>query len=54
MTHLGWGTGEDWDKAYAYFDRAWDGVLGNLVHRFSIGPVEFPGVFVRAGETAKK
>jgi uncharacterized protein YndB with AHSA1/START domain len=50
MTHLGWGAGEDWDKTYAYFDRAWDAVLGNLVHRFAVGPVEFPGRFIRAGQ----
>ena len=50
MTHLGWGAGEDWDKTYAYFDRAWDAVLGNLVYRFAVGPVEFPDHFIRAGQ----
>lgn len=42
MTHSGWGVGEDWDKAYAYFDRAWDAVLGNLHYRFAVGPVDWP------------
>jgi uncharacterized protein YndB with AHSA1/START domain len=48
MTHVGWGSGEDWDKTYAYFDRAWDAVLGNLQYRFAVGPVEWPGRFIRA------
>jgi hypothetical protein len=46
LTHTGWGVGEDWDKAYNYFDRAWDAVLGNLKYRFAVGPVDWPdGVF---------
>src|SRR5690242_19748520 len=24
MTHVGWGDGGEWDKAYLYFDKAWD------------------------------
>lgn len=35
--HTGWGDGGEWDKAYAYFDRAWGGVLGNLKKRFDTG-----------------
>jgi uncharacterized protein YndB with AHSA1/START domain len=31
----GWGDGGEWDKAYAYFDRAWGNVLGNLQKRFA-------------------
>ena len=27
---LGWGEGEDWDQGYAYFDRAWDWVIGRI------------------------
>ena len=27
LSHLGWGTGEDWDKLYEYFERAWTTVL---------------------------
>ena len=39
--HVGWGDGGEWDKAYAYFDRAWDKVLGNLQKRFTDGPVDW-------------
>jgi uncharacterized protein YndB with AHSA1/START domain len=38
MTHIGWGDGGEWDKAYAYFDRAWGNVLANLKTRFETGP----------------
>jgi uncharacterized protein YndB with AHSA1/START domain len=41
MTHLGWGDGGEWDKAYDYFDKAWDTVLGNLQKRFVSGPVDW-------------
>jgi len=54
MTHVGWGAGEDWDKTYQYFDRAWDAVLGNLRYRFAVGPVEWPGAFIRAEMPATK
>lgn len=30
LTHTGWGVGELWDEAYAYFDDAWPVVLGRL------------------------
>ena len=30
LRQLGWGEGEDWDRCYAYFDRAWSAVLANL------------------------
>ncbi|QSE98251.1 SRPBCC family protein [Fulvivirga lutea] len=30
LTHLGWGTGEEWDKVYAYFENAWDFVFNKL------------------------
>ena len=54
MTHVGWGAGEDWDKTYQYFDRAWDAVLGNLRYRFAVGPVQWPGAFIRAEMPATK
>jgi len=38
LHHTGWGEGGQWDQAYAYFDRAWTGVLGNLKSRFDSGP----------------
>jgi uncharacterized protein YndB with AHSA1/START domain len=42
FTHLGWGTGPDWDKAYDYFDRAWNAVvLPRLRHRFARGPIDW-------------
>lgn len=41
MTHVGWGDGGEWDKAYAYFDKAWDHVLANLQKRFSQGPIDW-------------
>ena len=31
---LGWKEGPDWDKGYAYFDKAWDWVLANLKKHF--------------------
>ena len=36
--HTGWGDGGEWDAAYAYFDRAWTGVLGQLRPSFERGP----------------
>jgi uncharacterized protein YndB with AHSA1/START domain len=38
LHHTGWGDGGEWDKTYAYFDRAWGNVLGNLQKRFVSGP----------------
>ncbi len=37
LHHLGWGKGSDWDAMHAYFDRAWDVVLGRLQKRFAEG-----------------
>lgn len=41
LHHTGWGDGDEWDKAYAYFDRAWGNVLANLKKRFESGPVDW-------------
>lgn len=41
LHHTGWGDGGEWDKAYAYFDRAWGFVLGNLRRRFEQGPIDW-------------
>lgn len=41
LHHTGWGAGGEWDKAYAYFDRAWDAVLANLKKRFESGPQDW-------------
>jgi len=39
--HVGWGTGGEWDQTYAYFDKAWGNVLGNLRKRFESGPIDW-------------
>jgi hypothetical protein len=41
LHHTGWGDGGEWDRAYAYFDRAWPNVLANLKKRFDSGPVDW-------------
>jgi uncharacterized protein YndB with AHSA1/START domain len=41
LYHTGWGDGGQWDQTYAYFDRAWGGVLGNLKKRFEQGPTDW-------------
>jgi uncharacterized protein YndB with AHSA1/START domain len=41
LHHTGWGDGGEWDKAYAYFDRAWGNVLGNLKKRYDTGPYDW-------------
>ncbi len=39
--HVGWGSGGEWDKTFAYFDRAWPHVLANLKRRFETGPYDW-------------
>jgi uncharacterized protein YndB with AHSA1/START domain len=41
LHHTGWGDGGEWDKAYAYFDKAWGNVLANLGKRFDQGPQDW-------------
>lgn len=41
LHHTGWGDGGEWDKAYAYFDRAWGNVLANLKKRYETGPQDW-------------
>lgn len=42
LTHDGWGDGGEWDKAFAYFERAWNEVvLPRLVKRFRNGPISW-------------
>lgn len=41
LHHTGWGDGGEWDKAYAYFDRAWGRVLANLQQRWDSGPIDW-------------
>jgi len=40
FSEYGWGKGEEWDKVYAYFDKAWDMVLSSLEKRFEKEPLE--------------
>ena len=41
LHHTGWGEGGEWDKAFAYFDRAWGSVLGGMKSRFETGPKDW-------------
>lgn len=41
LSQLGWGKGEEWDKLFEYFDKAWSWVLGNLKKRFAAGPIDW-------------
>ena len=41
LTQTGWGVGDNWDRLYDYFDRAWAFVLGNLKKRFDEGPLDW-------------
>jgi uncharacterized protein YndB with AHSA1/START domain len=42
LTETGWGEGDEWDKAFAYFSSAWqDVVLQRLKYRFEVGPVDW-------------
>ncbi|HVE50792.1 MAG TPA: SRPBCC domain-containing protein [Casimicrobiaceae bacterium] len=41
LHHTGWGDGDEWDKAYVYFDRNWMNVLTNLKTRFETGPMDW-------------
>ena len=41
LMHDGWGEGKEWDEAFAYFTRAWVGVvLSRLKYRFSVSPID--------------
>lgn len=38
LEHRGWGTGGQWEEAFAYFSRAWsEGVFPRLKNRFAAG-----------------
>ena len=41
LHQTGWGDGGEWDKTYAYFDRAWGNVLANLKKRHETGPQDW-------------
>jgi uncharacterized protein YndB with AHSA1/START domain len=45
FTEMGWGEGEQWDKAYDYFDHAWNGiVLPRFKHAMDIGPIDWKNI----------
>jgi len=41
LHHTGWGSGGEWDKTFAYFDRVWPVVLGKLKASFESGPADW-------------
>ena len=42
LHHDGWGEGDEWDRAYAYFSSAWQGVvLPRLRYSFEVGPIDW-------------
>lgn len=42
LYQIGWGEGEEWDKAFGYFEKAWKQVvLPRLQHRFKVGPIDW-------------
>ncbi len=53
LHHTGWGDGGEWDKAYAYFDRAWGNVLANLKKRFDQGPFDWTDWLEPAAQDAR-
>ena len=54
LAHLGWGTGGQWDDTFAYFDKAWGVVLGNLTKRFAEGPIDWAPFLARLRDAPKK
>jgi uncharacterized protein YndB with AHSA1/START domain len=45
LAHRGWRSGPTWDEGFRYFQRAWRIVLGRLVHRFEVGPIDWQDPF---------
>jgi len=42
LHHDGWGEGDEWDKAFTYFDAVWGQVvLQRLVYYIKVGPVDW-------------
>jgi uncharacterized protein YndB with AHSA1/START domain len=42
LYHDGWGTDDEWDQAYQYFQRAWlELVLPRLRYRFEFEPIDW-------------
>lgn len=40
IEHMGWGTGEDWDRAYRWHEMAWGQVLNSLKYAIESGQGE--------------
>jgi uncharacterized protein YndB with AHSA1/START domain len=41
ITQLGWGTGENWDRAYDHMPAGWQMVAKQLEQRFESGPIDW-------------
>jgi uncharacterized protein YndB with AHSA1/START domain len=41
LHHLGWLEGEQWEQAHAYFQDAWDIVMGRFERSVSEGPIDW-------------
>ncbi len=41
VTHLGWGQGAEWDRAYAHMERGWTELTQRLAARFEKGPMDW-------------
>lgn len=51
LIHDGWGVGELWNRAFAYFDKAWgEIVLPRLQQRFISGPIDWQQFLSREKE----
>jgi uncharacterized protein YndB with AHSA1/START domain len=54
LSHVGWGDGGEWDKAYEYFNSAWGHVLANLQKRFVEGPIDWKPFLAKMKEAQQK
>ena len=55
LVHDGWGTGEEWDQAYNYFERAWKKtVLPRLKHSFVYGPADWQSIYQKVSRKESK
>lgn len=50
LFHLGWQMGDEWQKAFQYFDKAWEVVLSRLAYRFQKGPIDWKKPFTPGNE----
>ncbi|MBK8096942.1 MAG: SRPBCC domain-containing protein [Planctomycetes bacterium] len=52
LAHGGFGHGKEWDAGFAYFDKAWRGVLDALIERHARQPVPSPEILALKRTTA--